>query len=230
MKSKHSSAAIARLLRSERSLWSFGLACEILALKLKSRFASFVLHAPGLFLGPGCVLRGTSFITFGYGMYAHGHLWLEAIVTYHEQCFEPLITIGDSVSFSEGVHVSCIEKISIGNGVLFGSHVYVSDHNHGSYKGVAQSHPNEPPAERALCGGGPVVIGDNTWVGDNVVIVGPVTIGHGAIIAANAVVRTDVPALSIVGGIPAKVFRQFDNQEGKWSRVPSERSPQRTID
>ena len=48
--------------------------------------------------------------------------------------------------------------------------LHISDHNHGVYKGVTQCQPSEPPIYRQLGGGGPVVIGDNVWVGDNVVI------------------------------------------------------------
>ncbi|WP_332664576.1 CatB-related O-acetyltransferase [Aeromicrobium sp.] len=50
-------------------------------------------------------------------------------------------------------------------------------------------------------------IGNDVWIGANVVVLRGVTIGDGAIIAANAVVTKDVPAYSIAGGIPAKVIR-----------------------
>ncbi|MEV7398089.1 CatB-related O-acetyltransferase [Aeromicrobium sp. NPDC092404] len=50
-------------------------------------------------------------------------------------------------------------------------------------------------------------IGNDVWIGANVVVLRGVTIGDGAIIAANAVVTKDVPPYSIAGGIPAKVIR-----------------------
>lgn len=53
----------------------------------------------------------------------------------------------------------------------------------------------------------PVVIHNNVWVGDRVIILGKVTIGEGAIIQAGAVVVKDVPAFAIVGGSPAQVFK-----------------------
>jgi acetyltransferase-like isoleucine patch superfamily enzyme len=56
-------------------------------------------------------------------------------------------------------------------------------------------------------GGDTAVVGNDVWIGANVVVLRGVTIGDGAIIAANAVVTKDVPAYSIVGGIPAKVLR-----------------------
>lgn len=53
----------------------------------------------------------------------------------------------------------------------------------------------------------PVVIQNNVWFGDRVIILGKVTIGEGAIIQAGAVVIKDVPAFAIVGGNPAQVFK-----------------------
>lgn len=53
---------------------------------------------------------------------------------------------------------------------------------------------------------GPIVIGDRVWIGAGVVIVGPCTIGDGAIIGANSYVRSDVPPNSTCVGTPAKVI------------------------
>ncbi|MGL4473567.1 MAG: CatB-related O-acetyltransferase [Shewanella sp.] len=55
---------------------------------------------------------------------------------------------------------------------------------------------------------GPVVIGHDVWIGDNVVIKSSVNIGNGAVIGTNAVVTRDVPDYAIVGGVPAKIIRK----------------------
>ncbi|MEA1989258.1 MAG: FkbM family methyltransferase [Pseudomonadota bacterium] len=58
---------------------------------------------------------------------------------------------------------------------------------------------------------GKIVIGNDVWIGEGAYISRGVTIGDGAIVAAHAVVTKDVPAYSIVGGVPAKVIRyRFD--------------------
>jgi tetrahydrodipicolinate N-succinyltransferase len=51
-----------------------------------------------------------------------------------------------------------------------------------------------------------VVIGHDCWIGANAVIRNGLTIGHGAVVAAGAVVTKDVPDYSIVGGVPAKIL------------------------
>jgi acetyltransferase-like isoleucine patch superfamily enzyme len=57
----------------------------------------------------------------------------------------------------------------------------------------------------------PVTIGADVWIGARAIILGGVTIGHGVVIAAGAVVNKDVPPYAIVGGVPAKIIRyRFD--------------------
>lgn len=204
---------------SDPPLWAAWLLLGRAIHKVKSFVIGSLLGAPGLYLGPGCVIKGSRFIRFGSRVYAQGHLWIEAVTAYQEQRFSPRIEIGDAVAFSEGVHISCIEHVSIGSGVLIGSHVHISDHNHGSYHGSEQSHPDEPPALRRLGGGGPVSIGEHVWIGDNVVIVGPVSIGRGSIVGANSVVRANVPDYTMVAGVPARAIRRFDMTTGNWERL-----------
>jgi len=209
---------IGRLFSADPPLWAGWLLLSRIATKLKSRYIGALFHAPGLYLGPGSLVLGAKFIRFGSNIYIHGHLWLEAVTQYRDQRFTPRIEIGDGVALSEDVHISCIERVSIGSHVLVGSHVYISDHGHGLYNGAVQSHPDEPPAHRPLGGGGPVEIGENVWIGDNVVIVGPISIGRGSIIGANSVLRASVPDQTIVAGVPARVVRRFNPSTGQWER------------
>lgn len=72
-----------------------------------------------------------------------------------------------------------------------------------------------------------VVIGSDVWIGDGAVIMPGISIAHGAVIAANAVVTKDVAAYEIVGGVPAKTLgRRFSDDlakrllESKWWEYP----------
>lgn len=59
-------------------------------------------------------------------------------------------------------------------------------------------------------------VGNDVWIGTNAIVIGQVAIGDGAVIAAGAVVRSDVEPYTIVGGVPARVIgRRFSEEDGK---------------
>jgi lipopolysaccharide O-acetyltransferase len=136
-----------------------------------------------------------------------------------EQTFRPVIKLGIGFHASERLHLSAINRIEIGDNCLFGSGVYISDHNHGAYKESEQSHPDEPPVARRLVSHGPVVIGANVWMGDNVIVVGPVRIGGGVVVGANSVVTHDIPDNVIVAGVPAKIIKHFNINNCQWEEA-----------
>lgn len=208
-----------KMFTAEPLPWALYMAGVWAFAKFRSAMYARLLKAPGLNVGPRCSIRGTQSISMGRGVSIYGGLWLEAVQHYREQSFEPSIVIGDNVSFSLDVHITCVERIEIGNGVLFGSRVHVSDHNHGRYTGPGQSHPQQAPAERELATRGPVFIEDNVWIGDNVIILGPVRIGAGAILGANSLISADVPAATMVAGAPAKAIKRFDPELNLWKKV-----------
>ena len=132
------------------------------------------------------------------------YLYLTAWNEYQGEHFTPELTIGDNGSFGAFNHITCINKIQIGDNCLTGKWVTISDNNHGT---TDFDTLHEAPAIRKLYTKGPVIIGKNVWIGDKATILGGVTIGDGAVIAANSVVTKDVPAYSVVGGNPARVIK-----------------------
>lgn len=62
---------------------------------------------------------------------------------------------------------------------------------------------------------GPISIGDNCFFGNNAIVLPGVKIGNNCIIAAGAVVSKDIPSNSVVGGVPAKVIKSFDDYQEK---------------
>jgi acetyltransferase-like isoleucine patch superfamily enzyme len=208
-----------KALAGEPFLWGLWLVCCRVMLRLKGLVLGFMFHASDLQLGRGTRVHGAKYISFGRGIRAKSGLWLETVPRYQEQTFQPCLTVGDNVLFSDGVHISCIDRIVIGNNVLMGSRIYIADHNHGVYRGPNPSLPSEPPALRPLGTTGPVLIGKNVWIGDNVIILGPATIGDGAIIGANSLVRGEVLPGTIVAGNPAKAIKRFTPATGCWEPV-----------
>ena len=93
--------------------------------------------------------------------------------------------------------------ITIGNYVHTGVNVMIMAFNHGFYT-------KDIPTKEQDYMDAPIVIEDDVWIGAGSIILAGVTIGKGAIIAAGAVVNKDVPAYTIVGGVPAKVIKYRD--------------------
>ena len=115
--------------------------------------------------------------------------------------------IGDNCEIGDNVHIVALNKVVIGNNVLAASKVFISDTNHGSYRGDNISDHSMPPNERELVKG-ETYIGDNVWIGENAVILSGSKIGDGCVIGANAVITKDIPANSIVVGAN-QIVRQY---------------------
>lgn len=146
------------------------------------------------------------YIRLGNNFAASVGLNIEAIDNYQGQVYTPEINIGDEVTCISNCRIRCINRIAIGNHVLIASNVLITDHFHGSITSEAL---RLPPEQRHLVSKGPIIIGDEVWIGENVCILPGVTIGRGSIIGAGAVVTRDVPAATVVGGVPAKYIRSL---------------------
>ncbi|WP_154794418.1 sugar O-acetyltransferase [Occultella kanbiaonis] len=106
------------------------------------------------------------------------------------------LTLGKDVFINMGCTFQDTGGITIGDGALIGHGCALTTLNHGV-----------DPARRGDMIPAPVVIGRSVWLGANVTVVPGVTIGDGAIVGAGAVVTRDVPANTIVAGVPARMIR-----------------------
>ena len=116
------------------------------------------------------------------------------------------ITIGNHCCIGEYNHITACNKITIGDGLLTGRYVIISDNSHG---GLSEKESIIEPAKRDLKFKGEVVIGNNVWLGDKVAVLSGVHIGHNVIVAANAVVTKDLPNNCIAAGVPARVVKML---------------------
>ena len=121
-------------------------------------------------------------------------------------CDNPSLSIGSDCHIGAYNHLTCINRIEIGDGFVSGKFVTITDNGHGE---ITSDMLSMPVSQRPIVSKGPVVIGKNVWVGDKATILPGVTIGDGAVVAANAVVTKDVPALCVVGGNPAKLIKNL---------------------
>ncbi len=115
------------------------------------------------------------------------------------------LTIGDDVYLNGGVSIEATHDIRIGSNVLIAPFASVIDDD---------SHLLQPGSQPDK---GPTVIGDNVWLGRNVVVLPGVTIGDGSVVGANSVVTKDIPPRCFAAGTPAQVVRKLEMDED-WIR------------
>jgi acetyltransferase-like isoleucine patch superfamily enzyme len=181
---------------------------------------SRILGADNIRLGRGNMIKGISGVRIGHSFRALDHLWLDAIQDdKFGRSLKPSLVIGDNVVFGHCVHVAATHCVRIGNDVLVGSRVMITDHNHGIYRGRAQSSPSERPADRQLTADAETIVEDRVWIGDGVVILPGARIGKGSVIGANSVVNGVIPAECIAAGSPAQPIKQYDHESKMWLRA-----------
>lgn len=147
---------------------------------------------------------GENYIAIGSGFQADERVKIDAWDEYRGVKMHPHISIGSDVSMNSDCYITCIASIIIGDGVMMGRNVFITDHLHGNTESSALM-----PRERKLYSKGGVKIGNHVLIGSNVCIMPGVTIGDDCIIGANAVVTHSMPERAVIGGIPAKVLKQL---------------------
>ena len=111
------------------------------------------------------------------------------------------VRIGNGTFLNIGVMVAATGCVEIGAHCMLANGCFVTDANH------RYDDPDEPVPWQGFSTKGPTRIGDNVWLGANVVVTSGVTIGERCVIGANSVVTEDVAPFSIAAGAPAKVLR-----------------------
>lgn len=101
--------------------------------------------------------------------------------------------------------------ITIGNRVYTAPLVQMLAVNH------VYDDPTRPIVEQGITAEG-IVVEDDVWIGAGAVITDGVKIGKGAVVAAGAVVTKEVPAHTVVGGVPARILKTIDKNESRPKR------------
>ncbi|RFU85245.1 sugar O-acetyltransferase [Streptomyces triticagri] len=109
-------------------------------------------------------------------------------------------TFGENVFVNQGCTFMDKGGIRIGNDVMIAPKVGL----------ITGGHPLPLAERREYLSFAPIVIEDDVWIGTAALIMQGVTVGAGAVVAAGAVVTRDVPARSVVGGVPARVIKKID--------------------
>jgi acetyltransferase-like isoleucine patch superfamily enzyme len=110
------------------------------------------------------------------------------------------IRIGRRVFINQCCTIYDMGGVDIGDRVMIGPNVNI----------ITAGHPVDPAQRRAYVEAKPIVIASNVWIATAATILGGVTVGENSVVAAGAVVTKDVPANSLVAGVPARVIRSLE--------------------
>ena len=151
---------------------------------------------------------GFVFIERGVDLYARKHharlhigRWTYFGRGNHIRCHEGNLRIGSKCVFGKDNTINTYLDIEIGSDCIFADWIYICDFDH-------RFDDLDVPIRKQGIVKSPVRIGSNCWFGEKTTVLRGVTVGDGSVVASHALVNGDVPAMSVVGGVPAKVLKR----------------------
>ena len=146
--------------------------------------------------GNGIVKIGNN-CSFGYkmgGFHKGGSIELQA------RYVNSKIIIGNNISTNNNIMLCAANYIEIGDDTLIGQFVTIMDHD---------AHGIAPNMRKQIGEIGQVILGKNTWIGNNVIILKNSEIGDNSIVASGAIVSGKFPSNVIIGGVPARIIKKL---------------------
>lgn len=122
------------------------------------------------------------------------------------------LIIEDGCTLGHFNHIYATKSIILHKNVLTADKVYISDNLH-NYEDINIPVKNQPVKQI-----NPVEIGEGTWLGENVCVLG-VKIGKHCVIGANSVVTHDIPDYCVAVGAPARVIKTYNSESNTWEKL-----------
>lgn len=154
-------------------------------------------------------IQGPEYISVEKGAFIHDFTWLGA---HSVEGSTPELRFEEGVCVGHFNHFSCALKIVLEKNVLTADKVFITDNTH-SFEEVTIPVMHQPLKVLRS-----VVIGEGSWIGENVSILGA-SVGKNSIIGANSVVTRDIPDYCVAAGNPARVIRRYDQEKNVWVPV-----------
>ncbi|MGJ3189973.1 acyltransferase [Paenarthrobacter sp. FR1] len=185
-------------LKYDYSPWTFWGSAADSEREAQLEYQEGIAERLGILLGERAFLSplanlDTDTLSIGVGSFIAAHAYVTGSITIGDDCTINAFTVVRG-------------NITMGDGVRIGAHTSILGFNH-------SMDPSEPVFRQPLTSKG-ITIGDDVWIGSNVVILDGVTVGSHAVLAAGAVVTKNVPEWSVVGGNPARRIRDRRDTSG----------------
>lgn len=155
-------------------------------------------------------IEGFSNIFVGDKVSIHYKTWLSALPLTGQE--EVRLEIGDGAVIGDFNHIFATRGIIIEKYVLTANHVYISDNLH-DYRDINLPIIGQPILQQKI-----VKIGEGSWLGENVCVIGS-SIGKHCVIGANSVVTHDIPDYSVAVGSPAYIIKRYNFKTKQWKKT-----------
>lgn len=162
------------------------------------------------FIDNSLSIQGFENISLGNNVQVGYKSWLAAVPHTEKKKCELIISEGCRIGNFN--HIYATKSIVIGKNVLTADKVYISDNLH-EYEDV-----NLPILHQSIRQINEVEIGDGSWLGENVCVIGA-RIGKNCVVGANSVVTKDIPDYCVVVGSPAKIIKRYCFVNNQWKKT-----------
>lgn len=139
---------------------------------------------------------------------------IEGVKKYNSKYYNPLITLKNGVRIQQNCHITCANRITIGENTCISANVTITDIDH-PYDKI------DIPIERQDLEVLFVSIGSDCKIYNGAVVLPGVTIGKHCVIGANSVVSHDIPDYCVAVGVPAHIIKRFDFISNTWKKTDS---------
>ena len=165
----------------------------------------------------GNVIRKPLFITpkfikFGKRIVIQKNCRIQGIYKYENVMFSPEIIFHDRVTIQQNLHLTCADRIEIGENTAIAANVTITDINH-PYEDI------NIPIEQQPITVMPVKIGADCKIYNNVVVLPGTELGKHCVIGANSVVKGVYPDFCVIAGAPARIIKRYNYISKKWEKV-----------
>ncbi|MBQ9546043.1 MAG: acyltransferase [Bacteroidales bacterium] len=156
------------------------------------------------------MIDGMKNIEIGERVYINSQSWIACLPLTGRD--NPILQFGRGTVIGNYNHIYATQSIVFEEGVLTADKVYVADNQH-AYEDVSQ-----PVLRQSIKQLSPVRIGEGSWLGENVCVIGA-SVGKHCVIGANSVVTKDIPDYCVAVGAPARIVKKYDFEKKEWIRV-----------